>query len=148
MSIPAPSWLLLFWCGFTAAIASEWLVAAGRAFIAPRRAVLAEKGTGPRLMSRPRGSIPFSILSGTIVFAPLYGLLFEWLSRADFEAGAAVGAAHGVLAGLLVLLSTIRRTSKPAGTALRPMLGYRARRLITRVLYGALLGFLYVVPGS
>jgi hypothetical protein len=145
MSIPAPSWLLLLWCGFTAAIASEWLVAAGRAFIAPRGA---EKGTGPRLMSRPRGSIPFSILSGTVVFAPLYGLLFEWLSRADFEAGAAVGAAHGVFAGLLVLLSTIRRTTGPAAKALRPMLGYRARRLITRVLYGALLGFLYVVPGT
>ena len=92
--------------------------------------------------------MPFAILSGTVVFAPLYGVAFEWLARADLEAGAAIGAVHGVIAGLAVVLAGFRRRTASRGKSLKPMLGYRARRLITRVLFGALLGFLYVVPGA
>jgi hypothetical protein len=142
-SIPLPSWMLLLWCGLIAAIASEWLAALARSI---RPAATRMRASAPRLMSAPRGSVPFAILSGTFAFAPLYGLAFEALARADLETGAAIGAAHGTLTAVLVLLGHLRRRSGTATPALRTVLGYRLRRLLTRTLYGALLGFLYVVP--
>jgi len=145
MPIPAPSWFLLFWCGLAAALGSEFIVAIARALLKPGQAAPAG---APRLMSTPRGSVPFAILSGTLVFAPVYGLAFEALARADLEAGAALGALHGALAGLLVIVAAFRRRARTQPKSLRPVIGYRTRRLVTRILFGALLGFLYVVPGA
>jgi hypothetical protein len=140
----APSWLLLFWCGFAASLASEWIVAAVRAAIARGRGV---QPTGPRLMSTPRGSVPIAVLLGTLVSSPIYGLVFELWHRADLAAGLALGTLHGILAGLFVLVAFLRRRRKDnRATPVRPLAVFRVRRLVTRVLYGALLGFLYVVP--
>jgi hypothetical protein len=145
MPIPAPSWFLLFWCGLAAALASEFIVALARATLAHGQR---STEAGPRLMSAPRTSIPFAVLSGAFVFAPLYGIAFEWLARADLQAGAAIGAIHGVIAGVAVLFAAFRRRAGSPARSLKPMLGFRARRLLTRALFGALLGFLYVVPGA
>ncbi len=145
MQIPTPSWLLVFWCGLCASIASEWLMAAATALVS--RPSAARRAGTPRFMTRPRGSIPFALVSGTLVFAPLYGLAFEWWRRANVASGALLGVAHGVLAGSIVLFGLLRRRARePREATLKPMLFYRGRRLLTRVLYGALMGFLYVVP--
>jgi hypothetical protein len=141
----APSWLLLLWCGFAASLASEWIVATARAIIDRRRHD--PHRAGPRLLSTPRGSAPIAVLAGTLVSAPVYGLAFESWQRADVTAGLILGAIHGVMAGLIVLVAFLRRRRKDNRlTPLRPLAAFRVRRLVTRVLYGALLGFLYVVP--
>ena len=98
-------------------------------------------------MSAPRGSLPFALISGTFLFAPVYGLLFESLARADLGTGALIGAAHGAIAAAFVLVGHLRKRASAATPTLRPVIGYRLRRLVTRTVYGALLGFLYVVPG-
>jgi len=96
-------------------------------------------------MNEPRGSAPIAIITGTLLSAPVYGLLFEWLHRADLTVGASIGAVHGTLAGSLVLFAAIRNPQS-AGFSLRPTALYRARRFAIRVLYGALMGLLYAVP--
>jgi hypothetical protein len=58
-----------------------------------------------------------------------------------------LGTVHGLIAGLFVLIAFLRRRHKDnRATPVRPLAVFRVRRLATRVLYGALLGFLYVVP--
>jgi len=143
--LPNPSWLLLFWCGLVASIASEWTAAAIRASVG--RARNHGASGNPRLMREPRGSTLIAIITGTLVSAPVYGLLFEWIHRADLTVGATIGAVHGTLAGTVVLFATIRnRNTRSAGFSLRPTAFYRLRRFATRVLYGALMGLLYAVP--
>lgn len=143
--LPNPSWLLLFWCGLVASIASEWTAVAIRTAVGGARASRASGN--PRLMREPRGSALFAIITGTLISAPVYGLLFEWIHRADLAAGATIGALHGTLAGTLVLLATVRNPdSRAAGFSLRPTALYRLRRFATRILYGALMGLLYAVP--
>lgn len=144
MQIPTPSWLLLFWCGLAAAIVSEWVAAIPR--IPNRRNESGGRAGTPRLLSQPHGSVPLAILYGTLIFAPAYGLLFEWLARADLEAGAVAGAVHGALAALLFLIGWARMRRNREAPAFKPVALYRARRLLARVVYGAVLGFLYVVP--
>lgn len=142
----APSWLLLLWCGFAASLASEWIVAAVRAILARGRDT---QRSGPRLMSTPRGSVPIAVLTGTLISAPVYGLIFEWWRRADLAAGLLLGTIHGLIAGLIILIAFVRRRRKDRrDTPVRPLAVFRVRRLVTRVLYGALMGFLYVVPPS
>jgi hypothetical protein len=144
-TIQTPSWLLLLWCGFAASLASEWIVAMARAVLARGRDHPSR--SGPRLMSTPRGSVPIAVLLGTLVSAPVYGLIFEWWHRADLAAGLLLGTIHGTVAGLIVLVAFLRRRRRDnREMPVRPLAVFRARRLITRVLYGAVLGFLYVVP--
>jgi hypothetical protein len=145
LRVPTPSWLLLFWCGLVASIASEWAAAFFRA-VAGRGRNDGASGN-PRLMREPRGSAPIAIITGTLISAPAYGLVFEWFHRADLTLGATLGAIHGTLAGALILLAAIRnRHPLSAGFSLRPTALYRVRRFATRVLYGALMGLLYAVP--
>jgi len=150
--LPAPSWLLLLWCGFAASLASEWIVAAFRALFTrngDRARTDDTRRAGPRLMSTPRNSIPLAVILGTLVSAPVYGVIFEWWHRADLESGLLLGTVHGVLAGIVVLIAFLRRRRMDnRDTPVRPLAVFRVRRLVTRVLYGALLGFLYVVPPS
>lgn len=140
-AISAPSWPLLLWCGLAAAIASEWIAGVGATILRSGE----RRSAAPRLMSRPRGSTLVSLLTGTLVFAPVYGLAFEFAGNADLATGAALGAAHGVLMTAWSLL-TSRRGDARLRPTFRSVLLHRAGRGVVRVIYGAVLGFLYVVP--
>jgi len=96
-------------------------------------------------MSRPRGSTLVSLLTGTLLFAPLYGIVFEISARADLGTGALLGLAHGLFATAWSL-SAARRSEARIRPSVRSVLFHRAGRTAIRVIYGATLGFLYVVP--
>jgi hypothetical protein len=136
-----PSWPLLLWCGLAAAIASEWI--AGLCASLVRRPDT--RSAAPRLMSRPRGSTLVSLLTGTLLFAPIYGIAFESIGRADLSSGALLGLIHGILATAWSL-SAARRGNARIRPPVRSILLHRAARTAVRVIYGATLGFLYVVP--
>jgi len=139
--LPMPSWPLLLWCGLAAAVTSQW-VAGIVASVFRRRE---NRSAAPRLMSRQRGSVLVSILTGTLVFAPVYGIAFEFTGRSDLSTGATLGLIHGILATAWSLWAA-RRGDERLRPSLRSLLAHRAARTAIRVLYGAVLGFLYVVP--
>jgi hypothetical protein len=141
--VSALSLPLLIWCGLAAAIASEWIAGLGATLL--RRGERSR--SAPRLMSRPRGSTLVSLLTGTLLFAPLYGWIFEWAGRADLAAGTALGAAHGLVVTAWSIWAS-QRAEPRVRPALRAVLAHRARRTAVRVLYGAILGLLYVVPAA
>ena len=138
---PMPSWPLLLWCGLAAAIASQWIAGLAASVFRRRES----RSAAPRLMSRQRGSVLVSILTGTFLFAPLYGLVFEFAGRSDLSTGALLGLLHGILATAWSLWAS-RRGDERLRPSLRSILAHRAARTAIRVLYGAVLGFLYVVP--
>lgn len=140
--LSAASWPLLLWSGLAAAIASEWVAGLGAATVRPR-----ERSSAPRLMTRPRGSTIVHILAGVLVFAPLYGLAFEIAGRASLTLGATLGAVHGILVTAWALLAAIRGERKLRPTP-RAVFLHRVGRSAVQVIYGAVLGFLYVVPAA
>ncbi|MCI0436408.1 MAG: hypothetical protein L0271_22635 [Gemmatimonadetes bacterium] len=144
-AIPTPSWLLLFWCGLSAALASELFAAALRPARASRR-----RGhpSSPQLVTGPRENLPIAVLTGTLLLAPIYGVIFELLEQAQLLNGAVIGGIHGLLVTILATAFAVRPAVLAAQGKpdLRAVLLYRLRRLIARVAYGALFGFLYVVP--
>ena len=81
----------------------------------------------------------------------LYGLVFE-LTQADIVTGLMAGAAHAVLAGAALPLIAGAGKCTPAYAA--GLFGWRLGRatplvlLVTRVMYGAVLGYVYVVPAG
>lgn len=86
--------------------------------------------------------------AGTFLFPTAYAVGFEMMARADVGLGAAMGLLHGVLAAALLPIAWHRTGDQgPAG-----LLGRRLGPLtpigivMTHVLYGALLGYIYVVP--
>jgi hypothetical protein len=122
-----PSWYLLLWAAFVASIVASSLGFAARRHLrerAPGRAIL------------------LGILLGTLLWGPIYGIAFELLGAANVLAGAVLGSLHGATTvGLAVLR---RRDQAPADDHAAG----HGRRIITRAVYGAILGFLYVVPGA
>ncbi len=138
---PTPSWPLLLWCGLAAAIASAWIAGLFASFGRKQE----NRSAAPRLMSRPRGSTLVSILTGTLLFAPLYGIAFEFVGRADLSTGALFGLVHGILATAWSLWAA-RRGNARIRPPVRSILFHRVARTAIRVIYGATLGFLYVVP--
>lgn len=84
--------------------------------------------------------------AGSLVFPTAYALLFESAHRADAPFGLAIGAVHGTLAGLALPLA--HRDGEPSpglfGRRLGPLTP--AGLLAAHLLYGALLGHIYVVP--
>ncbi|HXE57034.1 MAG TPA: hypothetical protein VNK43_03465 [Gemmatimonadales bacterium] len=88
------------------------------------------------------------LAAGSLLFPTAYALLFEAARRADAPFGLAIGAVHGTLAGLALPLAHRHRDQEPApglfghrlGTLTPPGL------LAAHLLYGALLGHIYVVP--
>ncbi len=130
------SWLggVAFWHGLTQLRPS--VVIAG---------LLLQRSTGLR---RLLGSV-IHLLAGTFLFPTIYGLTFEAFARADVALGATLGLLHGVVVGTLIPVAW--RLAGGEGRA-----GVFGRRLgsltpfgivTTHVLYGALLGYIYVVPG-
>jgi hypothetical protein len=116
----APTWPILLWSGLVASVVAS--------FILPRRV---PRRAGAR--SLPRW--PVALILGVLLFAPLYGVGFEMLGRANLGTGIMFGAAHGLFS---LALAIPRRRQAGALHLLRLMAG--------RVLFGTLLGFLYPVP--
>jgi hypothetical protein len=145
LDIPAPSWLLLFWCGLAAALASELVAAALRP---PRRSRRRGESTSPTLQAGPRENWFIAVILSACLFTPAYGLIFEMTHRADAGFGAILGAVHGVLAGGVALLSASRALNDRTATPMPVLAWFRARRLISRIMFGTVLGFLYAVPGA
>lgn len=117
--LEAPAWPILLWCGLAASLAAALVLPP-----APAR------GTARR---PPRW--PLTLAFGTALFAPLYGLAFDALGRADLLIGSLFGFAHGLFA-LALLVRT--RSTAPRGAFLRTLTAW--------ILFGAIVGFLYPVP--
>ncbi len=87
-------------------------------------------------------------LLGTLAFPALYALVFDLAGRADVALGALAGAAHGILAGLVLPLAW--RAARQEGGA--GLCGWRLGTatplglVVAHVLYGVLLGYIYVAP--
>jgi hypothetical protein len=124
--IPTPSWLLLLWTGLAALLAAALIVAPLAGPRAPRGAIY---------FFRPEGFAQYLLLVflGLVLYPLLYGLAFDLTHTASVLSGAAAGLAHA--AGLLAIRAARRaRIQMPLLT------------LLLYVVYGAVLGFLYVTP--
>ncbi len=105
------------------------------------------RGRSPSGLRTVLGGIAHFLL-GTLAFPAVYALVFELAGRSDVAVGALVGAAHGALAGLLLpVLWPAARQEDGAG-----LFGWRLGAatppalIAAHVLYGVLLGYIYVAP--
>lgn len=124
--IPAPSWLLLVWTGLAALLAAALIVAPLAGSGGPRSALY---------FFRPQdagGYILMGVL-GLLVYPVLYGLAFDLTHTASVLSGAAAGIVN---AAILIAVRAVQR-----GRIEKPLL-----TLLLYVVYGAVLGFLYVTP--
>ncbi len=142
---------MLAWAGFFATLVLSWL--AGFAYwrgitrLRPAATLGALVAGRRRRLGALLGGLGHFAL-GTLGFPALYAVAFAIAGRADAPLGAEFGLAHGILAGL-VLPAAWRAAgnSKSAG-----LLGWRLGGatpfglLAGHVLYGALIGYIYVVP--
>jgi succinate dehydrogenase/fumarate reductase cytochrome b subunit len=147
------SWPLLAWAGMMAYVMSNWTLMLLRKLNATRylpRAYWSCLITG--------GAGDFSlVLAGFVRFLimitlfPLaYALIFARLGRAEALTGALVGLCHGIL-GIVMLPLAARRcaSAHPPGLG-----GWRLGRATPVVLmfvfaiYGALIGYIYVLPNG
>jgi hypothetical protein len=103
-----PAWPILLWAGLAAALVAAFVQVDGR----------------PGLRARIR-----AVLLG-LASAPLYGLIFEAVGRADLPLGACLGLAHGVLAFAL------RRRDRTKRVRFLPVVA-------AWILFGAVLAWLY-----
>lgn len=123
--MPAPSWLLLAWTGLaaTAAAAITGSLFGGRASYA----------WAMHARARSAGhALAFTALLGLLVYAVVYGLVFEATSRADFPFGLLAGFVHGAVAFAL---------SRPRAF---PAAAFRVWAM--HVAYGGTAAFIYVTP--
>jgi hypothetical protein len=132
LSPAEPAWLLLAWAGL---IASAVAALAGAP---PGATTLLDR---PRDYRRRRAAsfvraVLLSALVGVVLYPIAYGLIFEAAGRADLPLGAGIGAAHAILA---LLVRALRRIPGPHAAPL-------FRLVLARLAYGAVIGFLYVVP--
>ena len=87
-------------------------------------------------------------LLGTLAFPTIYALIFQVVGRADVPVGAMIGGGHALLAGLALPLAW-RAGHQEGGAGL---FGWRLGAatppalVAAHVLYGLLLGYIYVAP--
>ena len=122
-----PAWYLLIWAAVVASLIASLLGLAARGHLGRR---------SPRLAALT------GFLLGIFLWAPLYGLAFELIGVANALYGGLLGTLHGASAALLALVHARRTHDEPT----RIFASTHGRRIITRAVYGAILGFLYVVP--
>jgi hypothetical protein len=122
-----PAWYLLIWAAVVASLIATLLGFAARGRLGERS---------------PGRAAVLGFLLGILVWAPIYGFAFEWLGSANAIGGALLGALHGGIAALIAFLRERRAHGSPA----HRLVSVQGRRIITRTVYGAILGFLYVVP--
>ena len=145
------SWPLLAWSGLTAFVLSTWFLMLMRQLGVTRylpRAYWSCAITGG--VSDAALLLAGLVRAGAmiIIFPMLYAVLFARFADADLVSGAALGLAHGFLAGFALPLAARR-----CGGAHPPgLLGWRLGRatplviLFVHAAYGALLGYVYVIP--
>ncbi|MGH7505163.1 MAG: hypothetical protein ACRELX_05915, partial [Longimicrobiales bacterium] len=122
-----PAWFLLLWSALVASLVAAWLGFAAR---------------GRLHDHRPIRSAVATLGLGILVYGPLYGLLFEAIGTATLLVGAVIGAFHGAAVASIALLR-----DRLAGRGPRSDdAAVHGRRLVIRLVYGAILGLLYVVP--
>jgi hypothetical protein len=122
-----PAWYLLLWAALVASLVASLLGFSARSQLGERS---------------PRRAIIIGFLLGIFVWGPIYGIAFELFGTANAPGGALLGALHGAAYAVVGLIRA-RRTERARSPAFASIHG---RRIITRVVYGAVLGFLYVVP--
>jgi hypothetical protein len=127
MRMRQPAWYLLIWAAVVASLIATFLGLAARGHLGQRSPRLAALG---------------SFLLGILLWAPLYGLAFEVIGVANALYGALLGTLHGAVAALFAFVHARRTHAAPT----RALASIHGRRIITRAVYGAVLGFLYVVP--
>ncbi len=120
--LTAPAWPILAWCGLAASLLA--------AFVLPARAA---NRSGVR--ARPRWIA--AVVLGLFVFAPLYGLAFEALGRADIGAGAILGTAHGFASAVRAIPQRNRVGSV-----------HLLRLFAAGFVFGTVLGYLYPIPAA
>jgi len=93
------------------------------------------------------------VLGGTVLLPALYAVAFETLHRADALTGLLLGGPHAALAGLGLAAAGRSRSCARAITPWPPgLFGWRfgaftpPALVIAHLFYGALLGFVYVIP--
>lgn len=121
----APAWLLLIWSGLAAASAA--------AVLAPAigGVQVASWSLAPAPRSRIHGAL-WSLAAGAVVYPLIYGVIFELLHRADLRTGLILGAVHGTI------MFAVARRDGTTRSALRVAFAH--------LVYGAMMGFLYVTP--
>jgi hypothetical protein len=151
------SWPLLLWAGFSATIAVTWLAFVARRFgwtrLSPVRVLGCffasnADGVGSRLI----GTL-LHFAAGGIVLPLIYGVIFELTGQAEIPFGLALGALHGIIAGLALPLITSQAhcTGVPRDPGIfgwRLGLATPPGLLLAHALYGGVLGYVYVVPGK
>src|SRR5690606_14028464 len=90
----------------------------------------------------PGRSALATLALGVLIYGPLYGLIFEALGTATLAGGAAIGAIHGSAR----TLAAIARQRRAPHTRRAEPAAVHGRRIVARLVYGAVVGFLYVVP--
>jgi hypothetical protein len=151
-TLRAISWPLLFWSGLFAYIGFSWLLILLRVLGLTR--YVPRTYWAARMFGNTRG---FAMFGGRalrafalIVLIPLpYVLAFEIVGNADLRFGVLLGLIHGAFVGLTLPLIAGRA---PQGTLEPGFFGYRLGAatplliLITYAFYGAILGYVYVIP--
>jgi hypothetical protein len=149
------SWSLLLWAGFAGTFVVTWLAFVGRSYgwtrLSPARILGCVFSADPEAFGTRVLGIGVHLMAGGVVLPLLYGALFEWMGRADVLLGACLGLAHAVIAG--ILLPVVVAYGHCAGPGRDPgLFGWRLSAVtpvafvLAHALYGALLGYVYVVP--
>jgi hypothetical protein len=146
---------LLVWAGFAATLIAEWLEWMARAAGWTRHS--SARVMGCLVVSRRDArrtwlmGVVLNMLVGAVVIPLAYGVVFETTGRADAINGLIIGLLHGVVVG--AALPLIARAGRCTGALAAPgLFGWRFGRLtpftllFVRMVYGAVLGYVYVVP--
>jgi len=145
------SWPLLLWSGLTACVLSNWVLMLFRKLNATRYLPRAYWSClllgGVSDAALVLGGL-IRVIAMVAVFPFIYAYIFRQIGRAEVLPGLVIGAAHGLLAGIALPLAARRcKGAKPPG-----LLGWRLGRptplvmLFVHAAYGALLGWIYVLP--
>ncbi|MBI4544650.1 MAG: hypothetical protein HY703_05625 [Gemmatimonadetes bacterium] len=144
----------MLWAGTAATLAVAWLAA-----LLPGSGISAIRflgclpGAGPAgLLNGLLGWLTL-LATGTLALPILYALGFEALGRAHLDNGLLLGAVHSLAAGFALPILGNRNRCIRAGKLPPPgPFAYRYGRLaplrfiLAHLLYGAIIGYVYVVP--
>jgi hypothetical protein len=149
----AISWPLLAASGLTAYIVSSWLLVLLRLVRATTFAPRVYWACG--IFGSTHGAALFAgrvlrAIAFTLLIPLLYVIVFEIIGNAELAFGALLGSAHGVFVGITLPIIAARH-----GCAQAPSPGFFGWRLggatplliiFVYALYGATLGYVYVIP--